>query len=36
METMMRKPRQKIDGAMKARIALEALREHSTLREQHR
>jgi transposase len=28
---MMRKPRRKIDAALKAKIALEALREHATV-----
>src|SRR5437899_12622335 len=31
MERMMRKPRRKIDAALKAKIALEALREQSTV-----
>ena len=30
-ETMMKKPRRKIDAALKARIALEALREQATV-----
>src|SRR5437899_7843516 len=31
MERMMRKPRRKIDAALKAKIALEALREQATV-----
>jgi transposase len=31
MERMMKKTRRKIDAALKAKIALEAVREHSTI-----